>query len=162
MERNYELGRSSRIWWAVAIFVVIVLALAGLWGIGAKAEPYQGQIPTNDNRFIYKAVVERVIDGDTVVMIVSLGFNIRRIHEHIRLARIDAPETRGTDKKRGLAAKRWLEKKILGKKLIVKTIKTKKDTDKRGSFGRYLGEIFFGDENINDALVKAGHAVYRK
>ena len=48
---------------------------------------------------------------------------------------------------------------ILGREVLLKTIK-----DKRGKYGRYLGEIIVKkgrrNLNVNNALVTAGHAVF--
>ena len=55
----------------------------------------------------YKAIIRRVVDGDTVDVTLDLGFNIL-YNSRIRLHGIDAPESRTRDleeKARGLAAK---------------------------------------------------------
>jgi len=45
----------------------------------------------------YKATIKRIIDGDTVVVDIDLGFNMTLCDEHIRLYYIDAPESRSSD-----------------------------------------------------------------
>ena len=60
--------------------------------------------------YVYKAKLDRVVDGDTLDAIIDLGFDIT-VHKRIRLAGINAPESRTRDleeKKRGLAAKEAL------------------------------------------------------
>ena len=60
--------------------------------------------------YIYKAKLDRVVDGDTIDANINLGFDIT-IHKRIRLTGIDTPESRTRDleeKKRGLAAKNRL------------------------------------------------------
>ena len=105
----------------------------------------------------YKAIIRRVVDGDTVDITLDLGFDIL-YNNRLRLHGIDAPESRTLDqeeKVRGLAAKdRVKELCPVGSTVTIKTIK-----DGRGKFGRILGEIFVGDVNVNKQLIKEGHAV---
>jgi len=59
----------------------------------------------------YKATIKRIIDGDTVVVDIDLGFNMVMKDEHIRLYFIDTPETRSSDlveKHFGLLAKDYV------------------------------------------------------
>ena len=44
----------------------------------------------------------------------------------------------------------------------MRTIPDRQGADKRGGFRRYLVEVFKDGKNVNDAIVSAGHAVYRK
>ena len=88
----------------------------------------------------YKLKVNRVIDGDTVDATIDCGFSIF-IKKRIRLAKIDAPETRTrnkAEKARGLKAKERLKELIKDNKnnLVVQT-----ELDKTGKFGRVLGVI---------------------
>ena len=105
----------------------------------------------------YKAIIRRVVDGDTVDITLDLGFDIL-YNNRIRLHGIDTPESRTRDleeKKLGLAAKdRVKELCPVGSTVTVKTTK-----DGRGKFGRILGEIFVGDVSVNKLLVEEGHAV---
>ena len=111
----------------------------------------------------YKAKVTRVVDGDTVDLLIDVGFNIH-IKERARLYGIDAPESRTLDKeekKRVLAAKARLQELIKNtkKKVIIKT-----ELDKKGKYGRILGVIWDGNKkkNFNTLLVSEGHAVKYK
>jgi len=88
----------------------------------------------------YKLKVNRVIDGDTVDATIDCGFSIF-IKKRIRLAKIDAPETRTrnkAEKARGLKAKQRLKELIKDNKnnLVVQT-----ELDKTGKFGRVLGVL---------------------
>ena len=56
----------------------------------------------------YKGTIRRVIDGDTLVIDVDLGFHVHTV-VHVRLAGINAPETRGEERALGKAATRALE-----------------------------------------------------
>jgi len=108
----------------------------------------------------YKAKVRRVVDGDTVDVTIDCGFNIH-IKERVRLSGIDTPECRTRDleeKKRGLAAKERLEEILesFGDTFVIRTF-----IDKKGKFGRLLGEILSLDlyRNANEMLLEEGHAV---
>tara|TARA_S200002703_G_scaffold96863_1_gene83685 strand:+ start:407 stop:829 length:423 start_codon:yes stop_codon:yes gene_type:complete len=97
----------------------------------------------------YRAIVLKVIDGDTVDVDLDLGFDVWLKNQRIRLYGIDAPETRTRDygeKKFGLLAKNFvLEYCPAGSEIIVQTHKD----DARGKFGRILGELIVRDGNIN-------------
>jgi endonuclease YncB( thermonuclease family) len=72
--------------------------------------------------------VLRVIDGDTMVVSIDLGFNLT-LTQTIRVKGINAPEARTTDleeKARGLAAKAFAEAWLQGKSLLIKTTKDDK------------------------------------
>ena len=77
-----------------------------------------------------------VYDGDTCTADVDIGFKVTVRGEKIRMARINAPEIRGANRKAGLASRDYLRDLILDREVLLKTIK-----DKRGKYGRYLGEI---------------------
>lgn len=109
--------------------------------------------------WIYRAECVRVVDGDTVDLILDLGFDVK-VKQRIRLANIDTDELRGgteATKERARAAKKFVEDKLMGNdQLWVETFQ-----DARGSFGRYLGLIFYkGELNetqcLNDQLVLNG------
>lgn len=83
--------------------------------------------------YTFKAHVERVIDGDTLLCNVDCGFGIWS-RQRFRLKGIDAPEINTL---KGLKAKRFVEKILAPCAfLIVKTYQTDK-------YGRYLADIFF-------------------
>jgi len=102
--------------------------------------------------YTYKAKLVRVIDGDTVDLLVDLGHRIT-IKERYRLSGINTPEVRGKEREAGLAAKRFLMWE-LREDLVIQT-----DLDKKGKYGRYLATLYVDGRNINQALVDAGHAV---
>ena len=105
----------------------------------------------------YAATIDRVVDGETVEVILVLGFSIR-YQARIRLLWINTPESRTRDKAEkalGLAAKdyvvAWCEAQ--------EAIKIQTSLDKRGKFGRVLGRVIGDDEGcLNDVLVDEGHA----
>ena len=80
--------------------------------------------------FEYNAKLDRVIDADTLVLEVDLGFNIWT-RQTIRIGKIDAPEMRGEERVEGLAATRRVKELMSpGDKLILLSEK------EQGSFGR--------------------------
>lgn len=105
--------------------------------------------------------VNAVIDGDTIDCDIDLGFDVC-LTQRIRLAGIDAPESRTrdlTEKKYGLEAKAYLENKLnsFTGQLIIRTEKIS-STEK---YGRILGWIFLGDENttsVNQMMINEGYA----
>jgi micrococcal nuclease len=104
----------------------------------------------------YNCKVTRVVDGDTVDVIIDLGFDIS-YSSRVRLFGIDTPESRTRDKDekaRGLISKDFL-KSYLDKGGVV--IRTRKD--KKGKFGRILGEMIVEDTNINELMIEEHHAV---
>lgn len=114
----------------------------------------------DENLYHYKADVVSVYDGDTCTMNIDLGLGTWLHGEKIRLSRINAPELRNDERTKGLAARDFLREKILGKQVLISTIK-----DKKGKYGRYIADIWLkGTDgnylNINDELVSAGHAQY--
>ena len=118
--------------------------------------------------YVYKAKLDRIIDGDTVDAVIDLGFDVS-VHKRIRLAGIDTPESRTRDleeKERGLASKARLEEMLEGGKFIL-------ESNEVGKYGRVLGTLFVEKEtddnltaepqimkvNINETLVREGYAV---
>jgi len=92
----------------------------------------------------YKIDNIRVIDGDTIEADIHLGMNILLSKRKIRFYDLDTWETRGPNRKLGLAAKKALKKQIASyKTLSVMTIK-----DKSGKYGRLLGIIFGSNDGI--------------
>jgi len=101
----------------------------------------------------YKAKIIRVIDGDTLEMMVDLGFSVW-INQNMRLYGIDAPETRTKDlaeKEAGLAVKKWLENRVAAAKNVqLQSI----CVDKYG--GRFDGILYLDGTDINQEMLKLG------
>ena len=100
--------------------------------------------------------VVKVVDGDTIDIVIDLGFNLSK-KERVRLAGIDSPESRTKDleeKKFGLVSKEFLERRL--KTGISSGLKVK--TEKDGKYGRMLGWIFVGKTNINKEMIYRGYA----
>jgi len=107
--------------------------------------------------FKYKAKVLSVYDGDTMTLLIDVGFNMF-IKEKVRLIGLDVPELRTKnlkEKKLGYEVRDYVRGKVLDKEVKVKT-------EKKGKFGRYLATVYYlqGDKyiNLNTDLVKKGYA----
>jgi micrococcal nuclease len=103
--------------------------------------------------------VKSVVDGDTIDVVLDLGFNILYA-QRVRLAGIDTPESRTTDKVEkalGLEAKDYLKKKLAGAKTVV--IRTEK-LDSSEKYGRILGWLYVdgSGESINNQMIEDGYA----
>ena len=105
--------------------------------------------------YIYPAKVERVIDGDTIVVDLYLGLNVILDDQYIRFYGVDAWETRGEE--RGLEAKEYLEERLSKGKIEIE-IRPEWGQNGKGSFGRWLGLLYVDGVNINAELVEKGHA----
>jgi len=105
--------------------------------------------------FVYNAILERVVDGDTIDVTLDLGFNVFLKKQRCRLAGIDTPESRTRDlaeKKLGLQAKSRLTE-LCGERLKIKSLG-------RGKFGRILAIPYTNDnEDICQILIQENHAV---
>ena len=106
-------------------------------------------VESTKRTFIYNVVeAERVVDGDSCILLLDLGFNIF-YKVDVRLEGLDTPE-KGTPE--GKIVKAKVEEWLKGKTLIL----VSKELDK---FGRVLGEIKTVDnESLNKWLIDNGFA----
>ena len=107
----------------------------------------------------YVKKVTNVVDGDTIDVDIDLGFSIS-FSSRVRLAGIDTPESRTSDKAEkilGLESKEYLKSKIKDAKSVV--IKTEK-MDSSEKYGRILGWVYLdGSEvSINEQMISEGYA----
>ena len=103
--------------------------------------------------------VTNVVDGDTIDVDIDLGFDIS-FSSRVRLAGIDTPESRTTNKAEkvlGLEAKEYVKSKIKDAKEVV--IKTEK-MDSSEKYGRILGWVFLDGSkvSINEQMIADGYA----
>jgi micrococcal nuclease len=107
----------------------------------------------------YVRKVENVVDGDTIDVLIDLGFDIL-FQSRVRLAGIDTPESRTKDLKEkalGLESKEYLKKALKDAKSVV--IKTEK-MDSSEKYGRILGWVYINGETVslNDMMINDGYA----
>ena len=115
--------------------------------------------------YTFKFEVTKIIDADSLRGLISRGF-LDYSQRDLRLARIDAWETRGPHRGKGVLARKYvcdlLDSAV--SKLIIKTLG-------KDSFGRIVSEIYVpvmrpNDDfvvslNLSDLLVAKGHARYQ-
>jgi len=85
--------------------------------------------------FLYPVTIERVIDGDTIVADLSLGLGVVLDDQYIRLYGIDAWETRGEEREKGLKAKEYLVERLKEGNIEIE-IRPAWGRDGRGKYGR--------------------------
>jgi micrococcal nuclease len=110
-------------------------------------------------QWVFRAHPEHTVDADTLDVTLDLGLHTRRL-ERLRLAGVNAPETRGATREAGLAAWRfadaWLAEAaaVGGWALVVQTYRT-------DAFGRYIALVFRSSDGrcLNDDLISSGNAV---
>ena len=114
-------------------------------------------------KYIYKAKLDRVVDGDTVDALIDVGFDIW-FKKRIRFKGVDTWESRT----------RNLEEKALGLKAKARTKELLEKVSSKsgyfriksyglGKYGRVLADIFIMDKdgkqwNVNETLISEGHA----
>ena len=114
-------------------------------------------------KYIYKAKLDRVVDGDTVDALIDVGFDIW-FKKRIRFMGLDTWESRTRDleeKKKGKLAKertRQLLEEVSSKPGYFRL-----KSHGLGKYGRVLGEIFIMDKDgkqwsVNETLITEGHA----
>ncbi len=106
----------------------------------------------------YRGVVQRIVDGDTLYVLIDCGLSIYAYHS-IRIMGINAPELYTSDlleREKGRLARAYLESIAPpGSKCLLRT-----DKD-RTTFGRYVASILLPDgTDLASAIVYAGHATW--
>ena len=108
--------------------------------------------------FKYPAKVERVIDGDTIVVDLSLGLGVVLNDQKIRFYGIDAWETRGEEREKGLLAKVYVEEQLASAATVEIEIRPEWGRKGQGKYGRWMGVVYVDGENLNEELLDQGHA----
>ena len=114
-------------------------------------------------KYIYRAKLDRVVDGDTVDALIDVGFDIW-FKKRIRFKGVDTWESRT----------RNLEEKALGLKAKARTKELLEKVSSKsgyfriksyglGKYGRVLADVFIMDKdgkqwNVNKTLITEGHA----
>lgn len=114
------------------------------------------------------STLERVVDGDTVDVVLDLGFDILT-RQRVRLLGIDTPESRTTDleeKVFGMLSKQKLKEWCYRKNNDDDDMKIELHcprSDSRGKFGRALAELWVYRKgewtNVNRWMCEQGYAV---
>lgn len=100
--------------------------------------------------YLYQAKEARVIDGDTIEVLIDLGFHSFTL-QRVRLAQINAPELRTAA---GRAARNFLAESLADAQTLVI------QTHKSDLHGRYVAHIFASPRKMSiDACFRKGHFV---
>jgi endonuclease YncB( thermonuclease family) len=108
---------------------------------------------TESDLYTYKADVERVVDGDTIIVKIDLGFG-NRCREYLRFRGIDAPEMNTPE---GKKAREFVVGELAKVDHVILT------STKADKYGRYLADIYYGPEDgvhLNQRLLDEGLALY--
>jgi endonuclease YncB( thermonuclease family) len=96
----------------------------------------------SDATYVYRAVVDKVIDGDTLLLRIDLGFQVWK-EQRIRLADIDCP---AMDEEKGRKACAFVREQM------AKTDFVMVQTHKIDIYGRYVGHVFYSLSQETDKL----------
>ena len=115
------------------------------------------------DKYIYRAKLDRVVDGDTVDALIDVGFDIW-FKKRIRFKGVDTWESRTRNlEEKALGLKAKARTKELLEKVSSKSGYFRLKSYGLGKYGRVLGEIFIMDNegkqwNVNETLIAEGHA----
>ncbi len=103
----------------------------------------------------YAATLDRVHDGDTIIVDIELGLGVWLHGRSCRLIGIDAPELVAAA---GVTSRKALEKKLAGQTILLQT-----DRDRTDKYGRLLVLVLIVDRagglhDVNRWLIEQGHA----
>jgi len=129
--QNLDLGFNVKM---EALDDTVKLRVGAIVRVVKKGKTYSFESGANlKELYTYKAYLEKVVDGDTLVVNIDLGFRTF-IKQRLRLRGLDAPEL-GT--KQGALAKKFVESRLKDVKFLI--IKTH-GSDK---YDRYLVDVFY-------------------
>ena len=103
--------------------------------------------------YIRKAKLVKIVDGDTIDVLVDLGFNTYR-KIRLRLSRVNTKEMKNGGKIWKEFTQNWFANNV---DVVIKTNKDRKD-----KWSRYLAEVFINDRSLVDDLIVAGCPLYKK
>lgn len=107
----------------------------------------------------YKVIsVDRIVDGDTIYMTVSLGLMVA-LYVKVRLLGANAPEVRGKEKAAGKMVTQMVKDELRDVHDLVL------ESNDTGKYGRWLGTIYYrkhdddeGYHSLNDFVAKSSAA----
>lgn len=114
------------------------------------ADPGTTLNPSTSMLFTYGARIIKIVDGDTLELMIDLGFDVWKEHR-IRLRGINTAEI---ETNIGLKAKQFVEQQLNNCEMVV--VKTSRAID---IYGRYIGDIFYkeGETNRDDIITKGSY-----
>lgn len=103
----------------------------------------------------FDATLDRVLDGDTFVFVIDLGFYVQ-YRPHVRARDWDAWEIHGEERPKGLVAAARAEALLKESGTVLLTV----HKDER-SFERWIADITLSDgRDMGKVMVEEGHAVW--
>mgnify|MGYP003146660890 CR=1 FL=1 len=132
------------------------------------------QLEMNDNdevesavqepTYIYRAVVTKVYDGDTITADVDVGLGVWVHGQKLRLYGIDTPEVRGEEREEGLKVRDFVRSQMGPGRDVDVIIRTYRDS--KGKYGRWLAQVYYRSQHnpsgpmvsLNDTLLARGYA----
>jgi len=99
--------------------------------------------------YTYSATIDRVVDGDTLLVLIEVGFGII-VRDRLRLRGINCPEVSTPE---GVQAKKYVEKLLpAGTTIVLQSHKCQTDV-----YGRFVADIFF-QKDVADpsSIIKNG------
>jgi len=134
--------------WFIMAFVLITIQ-AGFFSNNAPSlkETTEKTVPQTTSSTSTPAVVTRVVDGDTIVVLVN------GVSEKVRLIGVDTPET--VDPRKlvecfGKEASAFTTETLLSKNITLESDPTQSDRDK---YGRLLRYVFLSDGTLVNKLI---------
>jgi micrococcal nuclease len=152
MRRIYR--RRPPHWLTFVVIAIVAIAARYYWSRGATPDP----LPIAAGEY----EVERVVDGDTIIVRIpasdnrSRDGNIEKNRIRVRLLGVDAPESVKPNHPRepfGLEASKFTKDFLAGDRVTLQLGRRRID-----DFGRTLAFVFVEKQMLNEELVRAGLA----
>jgi hypothetical protein len=99
--------------------------------------------PNRKELYTYKAYLERVIDADTLLVTIDLGFSVS-VKQRLRLRGLDAPELNTPS---GIASKKFVEASLKDCKFLILK------THGKDKYDRYLVDVFYLKHEVDEEKV---------
>jgi micrococcal nuclease len=114
--------------------------------------------------FEYKAKVVRVVDGDTLVVDIDLGFHLWLKEQSVRLHGVDCPETKSKDKEEvahGKLAQKFTEDFCANSdnKILIQTDIEEVVSKNKEKFGRILAVVMEPNLRTNLNVLLIGNSL---
>lgn len=110
------------------------------------------QVVKPSDQFVRQAILKKVVDGDTLRLLIDLGWGANLTHD-IRLAGLNTPEVRGQERPAGLYVTERVKDWLGISRLVIKS-----HSFKLGKYGRCICEVWTGDGCLNQHLLNNGLA----